>query len=811
MRNLHSPVLAFLALIAFTLPTVAAGQQEEFDQLREELRPELEEFREQYGDTIARGLERALEKEPEVRERGQLKEDILLLFSTDGSVDRAALFGRVTIAIMQDEAVAQWAIELAAKRGLTHPSEEVRLLSTLHLSLHQTFRARIAVPLLFNVARTDSSVRVRRSAIRAIGRINPSESATILSFQELLVEKCQGDGSLVEALAVAIAEAGTRASYVTPDLLQCLDRWRDEPRRAALIWAVGQTADDPASTIPRLAQQIGTIKNRTDREVVRATALISEKIPLKPDCDLKEPLAKIRRRGVEDKETQNDGGVLGPIREAEAYLQKQSVCPSGFWSTVHFYWNFFKSMPGYLQALFGYFGFFIFSGLIFFVHPRAFASLAISWPPRDLGTILSRIPNAALFFGTTAFLGETPRASRAWLQYHKPHLLGSFEDALGARATCVHFYPDEMDPFKKWNTNTGDVTNLCFWIQGVGGAGKTTLAVHLANQWSMAPLTFHDFWIRRAVQVPILVSEDWQGELLEYIRNRLAVDRKAPTIKMVKHLANGGNILLVVDGLSERRNQERVVNEVHACHQDMSFTRMIVTSRAHCHSSATIQQYEVGPVPLESLEDFVSTCHQVPSEVTDITVGIRDLARGKPIRPLFVVLAIEQYEKGRKIPDSKIGLVRGYLESIAPQGEKKLSKEGFEVAARTVARYCFGESLVPGRRSYQELVHHIDVFDDRARKPFRDRSGESVPAALILEQLVESGLLEKITPLSQTLIGFSNDPVAEFLLAEELLRPGNEEMLGKFESRLSLNGEELSSGLGGALQEVRMRHARMFR
>ena len=83
------------------------------------------------------------------------------------------------------------------------------------------------------------------------------------------------------------------------------------------------------------------------------------------------------------------------------------------------------------------------------------------------------------------------------------------------------------------------------WIQGVGGSGKSALAVHLLREALIG---------RKGLAIPVFVGEDWKGSLAKQVAKQFRERnwKRAPNEAMVRTLGANGLICPLVDSLSER-------------------------------------------------------------------------------------------------------------------------------------------------------------------------------------------------------------------------------------------------------------------
>jgi hypothetical protein len=178
------------------------------------------------------------------------------------------------------------------------------------------------------------------------------------------------------------------------------------------------------------------------------------------------------------------------------------------------------------------------------------------------------------------YLGTTRRSLTAWLRKNRDVL---YEQNFSGRIPvkerekyCNLIHETDIAAFES-DFSAGKVARA--WITGVGGSGKSALAYRM-----LRVATEH----KKAAPLPILVDEDWDGKLLDYVVKLLKIDERIPTPKMVEILGANGHLCVLVDSLSERGTADPVRRVADAI-DDGVFKSLIVTSR---QPRATGQSWE---------------------------------------------------------------------------------------------------------------------------------------------------------------------------------------------------------------------------
>ncbi|MBF0304149.1 MAG: hypothetical protein HQL41_00670 [Alphaproteobacteria bacterium] len=383
------------------------------------------------------------------------------------------------------------------------------------------------------------------------------------------------------------------------------------------------------------------------------------------------------------------------------------------------------------------------------------------------------------FFG---WLGATRRPLRAWLRQNRDAItLACFDgrDAVMERARyCPLGHEAEVTAFA---AAVGRRDRGLLWIDGVGGSGKTALAIQIVG--------------RQPGLVPVLVNEDWTESLAAQIARQLrpAESGRGPTEAMVKTLGADGLLCPLVDSLSERSTPD-AVDQVGRVVADGWFRHLVVTSRKPPPGGQVwerLRRVSTAALTPQAVPAFVAT-YAALDHVAAITARLAPLLAGPAMpSPLFLRFAIEQASTGPRASIGKLALVLSYVEALRA-GKVNLAADDMARAAAIAAVEAVREHLSP-RELEQHFLRGVLV----AEGPFVDaRNAPSVEPAAVVEMLVSSGLLER-NQVNRRL-RFAYDPVAE-LLAAWRLSTARAASLADLRDRLAADP---NSALAQALDEV---------
>ena len=356
------------------------------------------------------------------------------------------------------------------------------------------------------------------------------------------------------------------------------------------------------------------------------------------------------------------------------------------------------------------------------------------------------------------FLGHTQRPLTKWLQKNSKLLhLECFGNRSAVKERDRYLAIDGDQCAKDFLVSVIEGDRGLLWIDGVGGSGKSALAMHILNYtWNSGAKS----------PLPVLVSEDWTGSLVAQVRQQLrhpSWDR-GPTVSMTRALGALGLVCPLVDSLSERDEDAALesVKQAIACHD---FRHLLVTSRNPRPEDQGFQSMRcLSPKPLTFNDTrlFIET-YLLDGGGNEMGV-IEDriapfLDRERMPNPLFLRFAIEQGAVGPLKAIDRTSLVLEYVEALR-FGKLDIQSEDMKRASAIAAIESVQERFVP--KEFTEVGLSGALTREGHSRKFFDASGNrdlSVPR--VVEMLIGSGVIVRGTRKLQ----FAYDPVAEYLAA----------------------------------------------
>jgi hypothetical protein len=310
-------------------------------------------------------------------------------------------------------------------------------------------------------------------------------------------------------------------------------------------------------------------------------------------------------------------------------------------------------------------------------------------------------------------------------------------------------------------------------IVGAGGTGKSTLACAIAR-WAFASepgerLTSH-------LMIPVFIVQDTTNlpETVTQELRRMLGDEELPE-DLVRGLMAKQRLLVIVDALSERQPEtQRHVEQVFAL--GLPLNALIVTSRTEPGlgpvdrtalypmrlDAATIVPFIIGYLDrLKAVSDLKDGRVQLQLSERILTLA-ESGGRRTPVTPLLVTLfvdsALRRTVEGRSfddMPEVVPEVFVDYLRRLNSGGSRpEVSDDKFIGAAQVVASVSLGKNLIPQ-----------DFSPEDATEALRKDGTNSQEAAVLLNRLVASGLVERRAPGGHVVLRFSLDPAAEYLAA----------------------------------------------
>lgn len=380
-------------------------------------------------------------------------------------------------------------------------------------------------------------------------------------------------------------------------------------------------------------------------------------------------------------------------------------------------------------------------------------SSSLLFPPNS---VLQKARDLVLYFGRTTYCLD------GWLQKFgtKMYLRAVSSEAVQERLTAyvdIGNDADVQDFLAAVDRN--DAAYL--WITGPGGSGKSTLALQTLAR--LAPDTSAN--TSRPV-LPVLIDSDWDGSLLEHVAGKLWAEsakskvRHHPTVDQVTVLARTGRLVLVLDGLSERRAADAVIELRRAA---ALFRHVVVTSR-DAAPDGEFRQVEVGSLAGPALRRFVAK-HAPGFDTDQVIQELATVGSGVSLRPLLARMAIQRLVSGDRLPDSIHGMIWEYVRGIRPSGRDRIREDHYLTLATFVAFHSVLPGFVPRETSRETLMHTWGLEGGAIQISREDGAALSVESAL--DQMVSCGLLSDSVSVIPR-VRFREDPIAEALAARHL-------------------------------------------
>jgi hypothetical protein len=231
-----------------------------------------------------------------------------------------------------------------------------------------------------------------------------------------------------------------------------------------------------------------------------------------------------------------------------------------------------------------------------------------------------------------------------------------------------------------------------------------------------------------------------------------------------KDLEGSGRILLIVDGLGEKRKVAQAVRALHGLIADLRASRFLVTCRTHDYQQEWLppfERWEVMPLADEEQEEFLKT---QPARLKRRvqrwfrrTQGLREVCRNQFLFLMAVRLLSEA--EPRKVLPTRAGLYGGFLSEFLREWMK------LPVWAVEPVRVCLQELAVEMRRSSGDRTR---LTTDQVRQCLRRCS----PGARDRDIEEQFGDLRRLGLIEETdgSVRFFQETYQEYLCAEWLNR-----------------------------------------
>ena len=365
------------------------------------------------------------------------------------------------------------------------------------------------------------------------------------------------------------------------------------------------------------------------------------------------------------------------------------------------------------------------------------------------------LPQQFLFWILTlTWFGESRRCLRYWLKRNRNILEAvcfTGRDAVKVRRKFWLFddYRKYVDQFKA--RVYGKKERGMVWIDGVGGGGKSALAMYLMR---------HSFADSPDAPLPVYIGEDWAGSLASQVAMQLRHPewKKGPTEAMVKTLGTNGLICPLVDSLSER-GVDHALESVKEAVSNHDFRHLIVTSRFERPASQIWQDsihVTTRPIARADVRSFIRV-YVSGSKEGEVERKIEPLLEEDHMpSPLFLRFAIEQAMRGPVEKVECLPLVLAYVEALRI-GTMSISGWDLKRASAIAAITSVQDHLASREFSEQQFRQALTT-EGNATQFSNVTSNEEVVQCLVL-----SGLIVRGNQMSR--LQFAYDPVAEYLAA----------------------------------------------
>ncbi|MFQ4141498.1 PBS lyase [Chlorogloeopsis sp. ULAP02] len=298
-------------------------------------------------------------------------------------------------------------------------------------------------------------------------------------------------------------------------------------------------------------------------------------------------------------------------------------------------------------------------------------------------------------------------------------------------------------------------------IWGEGGAGKTSLACHLA-QWAMSDNETERLCQHR--MLPVLIEQELDNPLQATIHGQLqALIGEAQPVdnELITHLLRQRRILVIVDHLSEMGEATR--KQIHPAAADFPVNALIVTSRLEEKldevPKTTIQPLRVAGDRLSSFMEAYLTQRGKRDLFTDVEYfdACRRLSVMVGQRNITVLLAklyAEQMiatKEGNAVdlPDNIPDLMLAYLNELnRDRLETEPDNRTVQQDAKVIAWQCLKQNFRPTSAKLEDVLAALDDSDTAEAR---------------LKHLEKRLRLIQIIGAAQDKIRLALDPLAEYL------------------------------------------------
>lgn len=328
---------------------------------------------------------------------------------------------------------------------------------------------------------------------------------------------------------------------------------------------------------------------------------------------------------------------------------------------------------------------------------------------------------------------------------------------------------------------------MCIQILGMGGIGKTTLALKIVD-WSSDGINADYF--QKHLWIPLVIDEETTDVFSIVKRKIAAFTDTLPYDDFIRSLLARQRILIFVDALSEKTKgmQDHIDKifsncpanallittrqkiDIEGVDEDFFFPRAIDGGLIHNYIEVylghAIKLLESDVNRSKLVTEILRRFHLVRNDESTINV---------PIIPILLNLILDKVKDYgtnenvslemifSSIPNAIPDILTDYITRVNPKlGENIFSDQVVLTASEVIAEECLGKNLIP-QKVPQPVVE-------------KALAGEGLPSQTqIVNRLVSNGILTSQKIGADFFIGFALDPVAEYLAAiRKCKRCGND-------------------------------------